>query len=439
MEETTNDIVDKEKSLGSSKTWLQRLKEESWEAELLVSTISIFGTFQMFNLISWSINRFIDLLNPDQYIIGYFIVLSGLYAIGILIAMFVIHFFLRAYWIGLVGLNSVFPDYSIKDSVYSKIYTEKILSILPKLKDSIKKVDELCSVIFSAAFTFLLIYIYIALVASLYLLFFNLLSDYVHSYILLIPVFFILIFALVQTVIGIIANLKLNKEKKKLQTWNFKIVRLGSIILYGPLYKSVLQVLMIFGSNFKKKKNLVYLIYLFFLFGVFVSFYQATNTNLHYLFSRDSYFDVTKSYAGYYKTENGHNNFLLNPEIESDKIESDVLKLFIPIFWHEKNMRQEVCGSYVADPNKSTSEKRKERKAQALKCYHKYNRVYINGKEKKVDFLGYRHPVTNQFGIIGYLELSNLKTGMNRLEVKKNFGGKNITAWTIPFYYISKD
>ena len=68
MEETTNDIVDKEKSLGSSKTWLQRLKEESWEAELLVSTISIFGTFQMFNLISWSINRFIDLLNPDQYI-----------------------------------------------------------------------------------------------------------------------------------------------------------------------------------------------------------------------------------------------------------------------------------------------------------------------------------------------------------------------------------
>lgn len=67
--------------------------------------------------------------------------------------MFVIHF-LRAYWIGLVGLNSVFPDYSIEDSVYSKIYTEKILSILPKLEDSIKKVDELCSVIFSAAFTF---------------------------------------------------------------------------------------------------------------------------------------------------------------------------------------------------------------------------------------------------------------------------------------------
>lgn len=29
---------------GSDKDWLQRLKNESWEAELLVSAIAIFGT-----------------------------------------------------------------------------------------------------------------------------------------------------------------------------------------------------------------------------------------------------------------------------------------------------------------------------------------------------------------------------------------------------------
>ncbi|MTI29754.1 hypothetical protein, partial [Xanthovirga aplysinae] len=187
MEKRINDIVDKAQSLESSKSWLQRLKEESWEAELLASTISIFGTFKMFNLINWSTNMFIDLLNPSQYLIAFFIVYFGLLAISVLISMFVIHFFLRAYWIGLVGLDSVFPDYSITDSAYPKIYTEKMLSILPKLKDSIQKVDELCSVIFSAAFTFLLIYMYLALFVSIYLLIFNLLSDYVQPYILLIP------------------------------------------------------------------------------------------------------------------------------------------------------------------------------------------------------------------------------------------------------------
>jgi hypothetical protein len=31
--------------------WLQRLKDESWEAELLVSAIAIFGTFQLFALV----------------------------------------------------------------------------------------------------------------------------------------------------------------------------------------------------------------------------------------------------------------------------------------------------------------------------------------------------------------------------------------------------
>ncbi|MCH3883360.1 hypothetical protein [Tenacibaculum aquimarinum] len=171
----------------STKGWLQRLKDESWEAELLVSAIAIFGTFKLFGFINWGTNFFIDVLDPNQYLIGYFIVAIGLLAISILASMFLIHFFLRAYWIGLVGLNSVFPDYSIEDSAYSKIYTEKILGILPKLKDSIQKVDELCSVIFSVAFTLLLIYAYMSIFVSAYLLVYNLLSAYIPFYILLIP------------------------------------------------------------------------------------------------------------------------------------------------------------------------------------------------------------------------------------------------------------
>jgi hypothetical protein len=198
----------------SSKNWLQKLKDESWEAELLVSTISIFGAFQMFRLIDWSTNKFIDILNPNQYFIGYFIVFLGLLAISILVSMFVIHFFLRAYWIGLVGLNSVFPDYGVEDSAYSKIYTEKILAILPKLKSSIQKVDELCSVIFSAAFTFLLSYAYMALSASIYLLIFNLLSDYISSRILLIPAYILALGMLFQVVL-ILFQISNDSSKRK--------------------------------------------------------------------------------------------------------------------------------------------------------------------------------------------------------------------------------
>jgi hypothetical protein len=65
-------------------------------------------------VVVWVINVLIDVIPSEQYLIGYMIVYIGLLAVSILIVIFIIHFILRAYWVGLVGLNSVFPDYSLK-------------------------------------------------------------------------------------------------------------------------------------------------------------------------------------------------------------------------------------------------------------------------------------------------------------------------------------
>jgi hypothetical protein len=419
----------------TSKNWLQRLKDESWEAELLVSTVSIFGTFQLFDLINWWCNKLIDILNPSQYLIGYFIVYLGLLAISILASMFIIHFFLRAYWVGLVGLNSVFPDYSIENSAYSKIYTEKILSILPKLKDSIQKVDELCSIIFSVAFSFLLIYMYMAIFVSLYLLIYNLLTPYINSYILLIPAMLILFIVLLQAIVSIIANLKSNKSKKKLQILSFKLVKLVSKLIYGPAYKSILQISMIFGSNFKKKKSMVYLIVLFFISGAILSGYKMTKTNIPYLTTQDFYFDKSTTYSIYYKSENKYNTFLLSPEIDSDIITNKSIKIFIPIFSHEKKLRQNVCDT---DGINRFKDSKHEVRAKLLDCYHQYNSIYINGKKEKVEFKRYKHSRTKQFGIISYFKVSNLKEGLNTLTVKKEYNTKYNTEWEIPFYYFDE-
>lgn len=81
----------------NSKNWLQRLKDESWEAELLVSAVAIFAILKSFAGLDWMVIQFIDYLNPSQYAIAYFITVCGYLAIGLLGAMFVIHFTLRAY------------------------------------------------------------------------------------------------------------------------------------------------------------------------------------------------------------------------------------------------------------------------------------------------------------------------------------------------------
>ncbi|ARV15214.1 hypothetical protein [Polaribacter sp. SA4-12] len=422
----------------TSKDWLQKLKNESWEAELLVSAIAIFGTFQLFKVINWTTNWFIDILDPSQYIVAYFIVFFGLIAISTLVAMFVIHFFLRAYWIGLVGLNSVFPDYSIEDSAYSKIYTEKILSILPKLTDSIEKVDKLCSVIFSVAFTLLLMLTYMAFFASVYLLLFNLLSEYISIYILLIPLIIFLIVYTIQMIISIVANVKKYKEDVKIQTWYFKIVKIGSIFMLGPLYKNILQITMIFGSNFKKNKALTKLIIAFMFSGMLVSFFKIKDTNIFYLIGKS--FDITtdysKPFSSFYKTENKDIDFLLTPQLESDVVTTKLTKLFIPIFEHERNSFQKNCPEFEDDDTKTRNENRIKGWQNKLDCYNNYHQILINDKIIEIDFNKYYHPKTKQFGIICYLKATDFVEGKNILTVNKiNAEENSISKWLIPFQY----
>lgn len=417
--------------------WLQRLKDESWEAELLVSAIAIFGTFQLFDFVNWGTNFFINILNPNQYFVAYFICLFSFLAVSVLTSMFVIHFILRAYWVGLVGLNSVFPDYSIEDSAYSKIYTEKILSILPKLKDSIQKVDELCSVIFSVAFTFLFIYGYIALFVSIYLLLFNILSEFIPYYILIIPAILIIVGAIAQTLVTLFSNLKRNKEKEKLQHLNFTLVKYMNMILYGPLYKNLLQVFMIFGSNFKKKKPLTYLMFVFLLSGSLVAATQFSKTNIFYLADSNyqKYFDSYKTYSNYYKDSN-NSDFLLAPEIQSDMIRSNVVEVFIPIFDYESSMRETVCGIYEEQTNKSRLEQRLHRAEYLKECYKKSHNIFLDGEKIEASYLRYNnHYKTNQFGILAFIDLDKLSKGLHEIKIEKINSEEAFLKWTIPFYY----
>ncbi|WP_299440678.1 hypothetical protein [uncultured Aquimarina sp.] len=423
-----------------SNNWLQRLKDESWEAELLVSAIAIFGTFQLFKVINWVTNMFIDWLAPEQYLVGYFISFMGLLAVSILVSMFVIHFLLRAYWIGLVGLNSVFPDYSLKDSVYSEIYTKRILAILPKLKDSIQKIDDLCSVTFSAAFAILLIYSYLAILATLYLFLYNFLVKFIPSSIALLPALVAIFLAFFQSIFVMVASLKKYKQNEKMQIWLFKIVKLTSIVVLGPLYKYLLQITMSFASNFKQNKALIRYVILFLLSGVFVASYQISNTNILYLAKTNHYFDSTKTFAGYYETENDNIDFLLNPEIKSDIIEKKIIKLFIPIFEHERILRKNICTPFENNDSASKEENNLNSKISYLDCYHVYNEIFLDNTKLTPKYRKYYHPRTNQFGILTYIKLSEIKEGEHMIKIKKNYADKEQNSeWNIPFQYITNN
>jgi hypothetical protein len=421
-------------SFETSPAWLQKLKNESWEAELLVSAIAIFAIFSSFTFFNWVCDMFIDRLNPNQYFIGYIITFLGFLAFGILGALFVIHLTLRAYWIGLVGLNSVFPDYSLEDSAYSKTFTEKMMRKLPKLQRTIQNLDEICSVIYSVAFTLLLMYLYLGIFSSIYLLLFNLLSDYISIYVLLIPLILMAIVYLFQATLTVIANLKKFKNITRIQKWYFHSTIWGSAMLYGPLYKNLLQITMIFGSNFKKKKALVRSMIFMLVFGMILGMYKLFQSNVTYLLISDSFKDTSRAYSEFYASNKTDSDFLLVPEIFSEIITQKTFKIFVPLFEYEKNLMYTACDISSTKLGKKNIADKQKRWQANLDCYATNIKVYIDNQPITVDFLKMDHPKTGQFGLIGFINLNEIPEGRHRLKIAKEVSSDLEKSWEIPFY-----
>ena len=81
----------------------------TFELEMLVSGATLFGLFQLPPLIEALVTRY----GPHLGLFGIFIAagvgMLGRAAVYALIACFVVHLALRAYWVALVGVHSVFP------------------------------------------------------------------------------------------------------------------------------------------------------------------------------------------------------------------------------------------------------------------------------------------------------------------------------------------
>ena len=137
--------------------WMQEVASRSFEPELLISGAAIYLTSNVPSLIEWSFDYYtqnllsdVDALDAALPLLIYGFLKSNAY---ILIFTFLIHFIMRAFWVGMIGLISVYPDDiqydKIKnfDAYFKSFFKEK----LGKTEDFIIRLDKRCSVIFSSA------------------------------------------------------------------------------------------------------------------------------------------------------------------------------------------------------------------------------------------------------------------------------------------------
>lgn len=422
--------------------WLRRLEKESWQAELLISGLALYGTLQLPIFVYWLSDTLINLFPINYYLAGYAIAFLYLFGIALLTTFFIMHFILRAYWVGLIGLNSVYPDgYKIDNKIYSPIYSKLVAEKLPKVRDSIKEIDNMCSSMFSGAFVFLLMYGMMSISLSVILAIYMLTKDFIPFavWISLGAVFFIAM--IVVTIFGAMGKSEKFRNNEKLQKNFFRLSYLFGMIATPFVYKPINQILFTTTTNSKSVSANLKVAVPFFLIAMVLSTYHISQTNIGMMILKGNGENINLHentvYADHYLDQYNPDQNIFVPVIDSDIVEGPFVKLFVPILKNESYLHEDICGEYEKDESLNKDAQSVLRNQWRLDCYKSYISIKVNGASYDADLMKHRNPQGDRNGVLCYIPTSMLAQGKNKVGVEKikNKEGETYDKYTINFWY----
>jgi len=145
--------------------WLEKLQQESWQLELLISGFALFGV--------WGSHE--HLLYAQDYISAHTsgqienILTLIMYALIVGWAIFftnlLIHIIFRGLWIGAIGLRYVSGDIEYDQFNYSEVFKDHIKKKVGDFDSYIEQLEKISSVLFS--YTFLLFFLFLSFILLL--------------------------------------------------------------------------------------------------------------------------------------------------------------------------------------------------------------------------------------------------------------------------------
>ena len=137
--------------------WLEKLQQESWQLELLISGLALFGIWESRSML-YKFEYYLSTNTVYPYdglaVIFVYILWAGW---GIFMVNLLIHIIIRGLWIGAIGLRYVSGDIDFDEMNYSEIFVKYFKRRIGSFDDYIERLEKLSSVLFS--FTFLLFFI----------------------------------------------------------------------------------------------------------------------------------------------------------------------------------------------------------------------------------------------------------------------------------------
>jgi hypothetical protein len=426
------------------KQLLQRLQEESWQLELLISGFAIFGLISAFPTIELAVN---DAQNSQQ------IYKLTIYSIAwascaILIFNLLLHVLLRGLWIGALGLRYVSGDIDYDDLKYSPKFTKYLKKRVGSFDKYIATLEDYCSVIF--AISFLLIFyvlaitftiLAIALIAN-YLLGNDDLPNWLSKGVGITLILFV-IFGMFFTLIDFI-TLGFLKKKKWISKIYFPIYWVFSFITLSFLYRPLVYNFL--DNKFGRRLSFV-----------LVPFYLVIALTLSLRYKTSNYFNSSANSSEIIANNNNYEDllsegsFIDNVAIQSKVITDPYLKVFIlftdniedRVYLYNEGLKPEHdkrgLGSDITFNNTFIDgAKRDSLRTEYLKTFNSIYYTKIDTIKFDNEFI-FGKSLNNKMGFESYLSTKNLSDGKHILKVNRMSIRKKDTVYlnvaTIPFWY----
>lgn len=413
----SNKEKDKDKGEYGTPAWLKRIQEGSWEPEILISGIVLFGLFKIYPLIG-EFNYFLD--NNSSYIFSGTSVNESIssilkYANIILILGFVTHLLFRSVWAAFVGLSYVYPKgVNFKNLKYPNRY-EKHIKGGSDYQLHIIKLEKVCSTLFAISFLIFMWLLGLAFFLGLTILIIEIAGQIIGSSDF--EIGFVDVIISVLTVVMILDLVSMGGFKRipYVNKAFYPLYRFSGWITLSFLYRNIYYGLI---SNHKKWKISLVLIFFFVLSFFIVIFLQ----------SRDFTFGRTIALAPYDSPQYRMNEDMYRSRvqdgfyskfmhIEDYIIDKAYLELFIV---HSTRFEQDwimpACNYEI----------RKEREGVAydslkMRCLEKFYSVELDGNLLEDDFIYQRNSQTGQDGLLSIIDISDLKKGKHQIDLYYDF------------------
>lgn len=382
------------------------------------------------------------------FIIGFLAIVKV--AVYILIVNLSVNLLLRAYWVGLVGLKSVFKRNADADELglqhkFKLFYGKRIKD----LENTAVKIDGFCSIVFS--FSFLQIFIFLSF--GIYLFFIAAFGAFINSVVnymyanawndtlISIATLVLVITFLFSVLIGVFSvvdfiGIGFLKRLKKRWLSNFfyycnRFVRAITIsFVYESLYYTIL-------SNVSKRR----------IRFVLVGYAAIVLGFIMFKFTKDNLFPQQGSDFEVFK-ENYNNlcegeKYLYKPTVQSLQIVDPYIELFIPYDISDNEEILKACPEFKPFVKTLESEVKfgdqnynKEHYKKGIECFSTLYDVSVDDSLlTNLDFLFYRHPHNNEPGVLTLIPVSKFNSGKRVIKVVENYmEDKGMSTWLIPIW-----